>query len=113
MNATEVNGFANVFASTEPLKDVDCPATEPVGVSTYMLAFICLLPGLPGPPPPTYQNGAGSPIVLGDNVNTGPEKLACKSATPHALPKTYPPPLAGSSNTFMKPCQLAPGSTPN
>src|SRR3954469_8186558 len=70
-----------------------------------------LLPTAPGPPDGEYQKGFGSLIVLGPRVNTGPENVAVRSAVPHPLPKTKPPPFCGVSNTFMNPCQAAVGST--
>src|SRR5262245_45838047 len=76
-----------------------------------MLASMLLLPTEPGPPEGEYQNGLGSPIVLGASVKTGPENVATRSAVPQPLPNTNPPPCCGVSNTFMKPIHGAAGST--
>ena len=61
-----------------------------------------LLPVEPGPPDGVYQNGFGSPIVLGQKVTVeefGKEEF--RSAGPQLDPNTNAPPLDGSSDTFM------------
>ena len=50
-----------VLARTLPVNIRVTPTFTPV-VSLYRLASMILLPACPGPPPPTYQNGSGSPI---------------------------------------------------
>src|SRR5262245_3632149 len=106
MNATVVYGCTNVLDNTLPVKVRFVPDRPPV-VSTYMLASMFLLPVEPGPPAGVYQNGFGSFTELGASVSTGPENVATKSAVPQPPLKTNPPPLLGSSNTFMNPCQGA------
>src|SRR6478736_3578051 len=87
------------------------PANVPAAGSTYMFASMILLPTEPGPPEGVYQNGLGSLMVFGPSVSTWPLNTAVRSAVPQELPKTYPPPCCGVSNTFMNPIQLSPGFT--
>src|ERR1051325_9181834 len=51
-------------------------------------------------------------LVFGVSVATGPANDAFRSAVPHPPLNTKAPPWDGSSNTFMKPIQVALGSTP-
>src|SRR4051812_27164680 len=95
-----------VLARTLPVKVTLWPARGPVD-STYMLASMILLPTAPGPPLGVYQKLLVSLTVFGESVSREPEKEAHKSAVPHALGNTNPPPCCGVSKTFINPCQGA------
>src|SRR3954463_5572686 len=110
MNATLVYGLTSVFDSTFPVNVKCCPLNVSV-FSTYMLASMVLLPVEPGPPLGVYQNELVSLTEFGASVSVGPEKVATRSAVPHPLLKTNPPPWAGVSKTFINPCQGAEEST--
>src|SRR5262249_55747239 len=96
---------------TMPVKVTVWPGSVELS-STYILASMVLFPAAPGPPLGVYQNELGSPMVFGLNVSVDPENVADRSAVPQVLLKTKAPPWEGSSKTFMKPTQGAPGSTP-
>src|SRR3954467_7895345 len=110
MNATLVYGLTSVFDNTFPVKVKCCPLSVSV-FSTYMFASMFLLPVDPGPPLGVYQNELVSFTEFGASVSVGPENVATRSCVPHPLANTNPPPLDGSSNTFMNPCHGAAGST--
>src|SRR5687767_14586188 len=93
-----------------PVKVTSCPESGPVS-STYMLASMFLLPAAPGPPvPPWYQNPSEVLMGAAPSVKLAPDHVAVRSAVPHGLPNTNPPPLDGSSNTFMNPSHGSDGS---